>query len=111
MYRAYQQNPEAVAWWKQQEYPKLRAEAAQVSGTIYFADEAGVRSDYHAGTTWAPVGNTPVVAAAAEAERGAAQEGVPPAVDGRMGGRRDEAVGAAGIRPVRSAREAASQDD
>jgi transposase len=63
LYRAYQQNPEAVAWWKQQEYPKLRAEAAQVGGTIYFADEAGVRSDYHAGTTWAPVGHTPVVAA------------------------------------------------
>jgi hypothetical protein len=30
--------------------------------TTYFADEAGVRSDYHAGTTWAPVGQTPVVA-------------------------------------------------
>ena len=29
--------------------------------TIYFADEAGIRSDYHAGTTWAPVGRTPVV--------------------------------------------------
>jgi transposase len=33
-----------------------------VGATIYFADEAGVRSDYHAGTTWAPVGRTPVVA-------------------------------------------------
>jgi transposase len=32
-----------------------------VGGTIYFADEAGVRSDFHAGTTWAPVGTTPVV--------------------------------------------------
>ena len=30
--------------------------------TVYFADEAGVRSDYHSGTTWAPVGRTPVVA-------------------------------------------------
>lgn len=30
--------------------------------TIYFADEAGIRSDYHSGTTWAPVGATPVVA-------------------------------------------------
>ena len=28
---------------------------------MYFADEAGIRSDYHAGTTWAPVGQTPVV--------------------------------------------------
>ena len=42
--------------------PQLRREAAEVGATIYFADEAGVRSDYHAGTTWAPVGRTPVVA-------------------------------------------------
>jgi DDE superfamily endonuclease len=42
--------------------PQLRAQAAEVGATIYFADEAGVRSDYHAGTTWAPVGQTPVVA-------------------------------------------------
>ena len=27
-----------------------------------FADEAGIRSDCHTGTTWAPVGETPVVA-------------------------------------------------
>ena len=33
-----------------------------MGATIYVADEAGVRSDYHAGTTWAPVGRTPVVA-------------------------------------------------
>jgi transposase len=63
LYRAYQQNPEAVARWKAEEYPAIRAQAAQVGATIYFADEAGVRSDYHAGTTWAPVGRTPVVAA------------------------------------------------
>ena len=62
LYRAYQQNPEAVARWKAETYPQLRAEAGRVGATIYFADEAGVRSDYHAGTTWAPVGHTPVVA-------------------------------------------------
>lgn len=28
---------------------------------ILFADEAGTLSDYHAGTTWAPQGQTPVV--------------------------------------------------
>jgi transposase len=59
LYRAYQQNPEAVARWKAETYPQLRREAAQVGARIYFADEAGVRSDYHAGTTWAPVGQTP----------------------------------------------------
>jgi transposase len=63
LYRAYQQDPEAVARWKAEEYPRLRAAAAEVGATIWFADEAGVRSDYHAGTTWAPVGRTPVVAA------------------------------------------------
>jgi transposase len=60
LYRAYQQNPEAVARWKAETYPQLRAQAAEVGATIYFADEAGVRSDYHAGSTWAPVGQTPV---------------------------------------------------
>jgi transposase len=62
LYRADQQNPEAVARWKAEDYPQLRAEAAEVGATIWFADEAGVRSDDHAGTTWAPVGRTPVVA-------------------------------------------------
>ncbi len=32
----------------------------RLGATIYVADEAGIRSDYHAGTTWAPVGQTPV---------------------------------------------------
>jgi transposase len=63
LYRAYQQNPEAVTRWKAEIYPAIRTQAQQVGATIYFADEAGVRSDYHAGTTWAPVGLTPVVAA------------------------------------------------
>jgi DDE superfamily endonuclease len=61
-----EQDPQAVARWKQQEYPKLRAEAQQVGATICFIDEAGGRSDDHAGTTWAPVGQTPVVATTGE---------------------------------------------
>jgi transposase len=61
VWRAYQQNPEAVERWKREEYPAIRAEAAAAGAVIYFGDEAGVRSDYHAGTTWAPVGKTPVV--------------------------------------------------
>jgi transposase len=62
LFRAYQQDPEAVARWKTEQYPAIRAEAKRVGASIYFADEASVRSDYHAGTTWAPVGQTPVVA-------------------------------------------------
>jgi len=61
LHRAYQQNQEAVQRWKHEQYPAIRAAAEQEGATIYFADEAGIRSDYHAGTTWSPVGQTPVV--------------------------------------------------
>jgi len=63
LYRAYQQNPEAVQRWKEEQFPAIRKQAKAEGATIYFADEAGIRSDYHAGTTWAPVGRTPVVRA------------------------------------------------
>jgi transposase len=59
--RAYQQDPEAVRRWLEEEYPQIRAEAKRAGAEIYFGDEAGVRSDAHAGTTWAPRGQTPVV--------------------------------------------------
>jgi transposase len=39
------------------------AQAKAAGGTVFFVDEAGVRSEYHAGTTWAPVGQTPAVRA------------------------------------------------
>ena len=42
--------------WKQEEYPAIYVEAAAAGATIFFADEAGVRTDHHSGTTWAPVG-------------------------------------------------------
>jgi transposase len=50
-----------VQRWKKEAYPAIRAEAEAAGATVYFADEAGIRSDYHAGTTWSPVGQTPVV--------------------------------------------------
>ena len=62
LHRAYQQDPEAVERWKKETYPAIRAEAEAAGAVIYFADEAGIRSDYHTGTTWPPVGQTPVVA-------------------------------------------------
>lgn len=59
--RAWQQNPERVAKWTREEYPAIQKEARRVGATIYFGDEAGIRSDYHSGTTWAPKGQTPIV--------------------------------------------------
>jgi transposase len=61
LHRAYQQDPAAVERWLTAEYPKIRALATRLGATIYFGDEAGLRSEAHAGTTWAPVGQTPVV--------------------------------------------------
>jgi transposase len=61
LWRAYQQNPEAVERWLEVEYPAIRREAARCRAEIYFGDEAGVRSDHHSGTTWGARGKTPVV--------------------------------------------------
>ena len=61
--RAYEQNPELVERWLAEDYPKIRALAKQKRASVYFSDEAGVRSDFHSGTTWAPKGKTPIVEA------------------------------------------------
>jgi hypothetical protein len=51
LYRAEQADPVAVARWREIEYPKIAAQAKAAGGTVFFVDQAGVRSDYHAGTT------------------------------------------------------------
>lgn len=61
LYQAWEQDATLVRAWEAEIYPAIRAEARAKGTTIYFADESGVRSDYHTGTTWAPVGETPVV--------------------------------------------------
>ncbi len=61
LHRAYQQNSEAVTKWKEEVYPQIVGEAKKTGATIYFGDESSIRSDYHAGTTWAPKGKTTVV--------------------------------------------------
>jgi len=61
VWRAYQQRPEDVQRWLNDEYPGIRALAKREGAIIFFGDEAGVRSDHYAGTTWAPKGLTPVV--------------------------------------------------
>ncbi len=63
LWRAWQADPEKVQAWKDTEFPAIRARAKRVGMTVYFGDEAGLRSDYHAGTTGAPIGRTPVVKA------------------------------------------------
>ena len=61
IWRAYQQRPEQVKKWLEEEYPRIRAMARRHKALIFFGDEAGVRSEHHAGTTWAIKGKTPIV--------------------------------------------------
>lgn len=61
LWRAYQQSPAAVDRWLHEEFPAIQARAAAQNAEIWFGDEAGVRSDAHAGRTWAPRGRTPIV--------------------------------------------------
>jgi transposase len=59
--RAYEQNPEAVARWLAEQYPAIEKQARKDKAIILWLDQTGLRSDAPVGTTWAPVGKTPVV--------------------------------------------------
>lgn len=61
LYRAYEQDAVLVETWRKTDYPALKKRAQERGAVIMYADEAGLRSDYHTGTTWAEVGQTPVV--------------------------------------------------
>lgn len=60
-YKAWQQDSEAVEKWRNEDYPNIVKQAKKHGAEIYFQDEAGVRSDYHTGTTWAEKGKTSVI--------------------------------------------------
>lgn len=59
--RAYERDPAAIAHWTTTVFPSLRARAQRVGATIFFLDEAGVRSDQVLGRTWGLRGQTPEV--------------------------------------------------
>lgn len=63
MKRAYERNDAAVTRWLNQEYPAIAREAKREKAVIYWGDEMGLRSDHVTGTSYAPVGQTPVVRA------------------------------------------------
>ena len=63
LHMAYEQNPDLVRTWLKREFPRIKARAKREKAQIFFGDEASVRSDYHAGTTWGAIGETPVVRA------------------------------------------------
>lgn len=63
LYRAWQQDKVLVEQWQAKDYPRIAARAKRERALIFFADESGLRSDHHAGTTWAPKAQTPIVKA------------------------------------------------
>ncbi len=60
-YKSYKQDPQKLRRYLQETFPAVVREARRTGAVIYFVDEAAVRADAHRGTTWAPVGETPVV--------------------------------------------------
>jgi len=59
--RAFEQNPEQVRRWLEQEYPAIRKRAKREKAEIYWADQMGLRSDHAAGRCYGQRGKTPVV--------------------------------------------------
>lgn len=61
IYKAYEQNPEAVEQWIKKDFPKIKKKAKREKAEIFFGDEAGIRSDHHSGKSYSKKGKTPVV--------------------------------------------------
>ena len=61
-HKAHQQVPALVERWRAKDFTKIQRRVKKEKALIFFADEAGIRSDDHRGTTWAPIGETSVVA-------------------------------------------------
>lgn len=59
--RAYEQNPEAVKKWTQEEYREIKKEAKEEERIILFSDESGFRSTGAKGKTWGIQGTRPIV--------------------------------------------------
>jgi transposase len=59
--RAYEQDPEAVKRWLEEEYPAIRLQARAERAEIRWGDEMGLRSDHQAGRSYGRKGQTPVI--------------------------------------------------
>lgn len=59
--KAFEQKPEQVRKWLEEQYPAIKKKAQKEKAVIYFGDETGMRSDHQAGKSYAPKGQTPVI--------------------------------------------------
>ncbi len=56
--KAFEQKPEQVQKWLEEEYPAIKERASKEKVTIYFGDETGCRNTHQAGKSYAPKGQT-----------------------------------------------------
>ena len=59
--RAYEQRPEAVRKWIEEDYPIIQQKAKEEDAEIHWGDETGIRSDSQHGRSYSPKGKTPVI--------------------------------------------------
>jgi transposase len=59
--RAWEQNPEAVRKWLDEEYPRIRKDARKENAEIHWGDEMDLRSDHQAFRGFGRKGITPVI--------------------------------------------------
>jgi transposase len=59
--RAYEQNPEAIQRWLEEDYPAIQRQAKREKAVIYWGDEMGLRSDHSVGRCYARRGQKPVI--------------------------------------------------
>lgn len=59
--RAYEQDPQAIQQWLEQDYPAIHRQARKEWAQIHWGDEMGMRSDHQAGRSYGLKGHTPVI--------------------------------------------------
>jgi transposase len=60
-FSAYEQDPQEVQKWLQQQYSRIRQKAQRQKGLILWVDELGLRSQHTSGKSYAPKGKTPLL--------------------------------------------------
>ena len=58
--KAYEQRPEAVKAWRDDQYPAIEAKAKAEGGEIHWGDETALVNTDVRGRSYAPVGKTPL---------------------------------------------------
>ena len=64
--RAKERSPAAIAAWLETTYPAIAKRAKAAKAVIYWGDETGLSNQDQVGRSWAPKGETPVVARTAK---------------------------------------------